>query len=91
MKIEYIPIKDDFSLDYGKAEEMIDENTALVCLTHVSNVLGTVNDVLSAESVALETQEMFRALSRNLQPGITQQQADEITRYLKAIADNTDQ
>ena len=53
--------------------------------------LGTVNDVLSAESVALETQEMFRALSRNLQPGITQQQADEITRYLKAIADNTDQ
>ena len=53
--------------------------------------LGTVNDVLSAESVALETQEMFRALSENIKPGITQQQADEITRYLKAIADNTDQ
>lgn len=53
--------------------------------------LETVNDVLSTESAALETQEMIRTLSGNLQPGITQQQADDITRYLKAIADNTDQ
>jgi len=42
MKLKFIPIK-NFELDYEKAREIITERTAIVSVTHVSNVLGTVN------------------------------------------------
>lgn len=44
-KLKFIPIKKNYELDYEKAEELINDKTALVSLTHVSNVLGTVNDI----------------------------------------------
>jgi cysteine desulfurase/selenocysteine lyase len=43
--IKFIPVTDSFELDYQKAEELITERTALVSLVHVSNTLGTINDV----------------------------------------------
>jgi cysteine desulfurase/selenocysteine lyase len=43
--IEWIPIKEDFTLDYDKAAEIIDDKTALVSITHISNVLGTKNNI----------------------------------------------
>lgn len=43
--VEPIPILDDGSLDYSALEQLLDERVRMVCVTHVSNVLGTVNDV----------------------------------------------
>jgi cysteine desulfurase/selenocysteine lyase len=45
MKLKFIPVTKSFELDYKKAEEIITEKTALVAVTHVSNVFGTVNDI----------------------------------------------
>ncbi len=45
MKLTFIQMKDDFTLDYEDAKNKITENTALVSVTHISNALGTVNDV----------------------------------------------
>lgn len=44
-KIKYIKINEDFSLDLEDAKAKIGENTAIVSVCHVSNVLGTRNDV----------------------------------------------
>ncbi|MBS3059907.1 MAG: SufS family cysteine desulfurase [DPANN group archaeon] len=44
MKLKFIPIKDDFTLDYAAAEQLITEDTAIVSIVHTSNVLGTQND-----------------------------------------------
>ncbi|MBS3080199.1 cysteine desulfurase [Candidatus Pacearchaeota archaeon] len=43
-KIKFIPIK-NFELDYDKAQELITEKTALLSITHVSNVFGTINSI----------------------------------------------
>lgn len=43
--IEYIGLKDDFSLDFDDFEKKLDANVKVVSLTHVSNVTGTVFDV----------------------------------------------
>ncbi|MEK6872865.1 MAG: cysteine desulfurase [Nanoarchaeota archaeon] len=44
-KLKFIPTTKNYELDYEKAGELINEKTALLSVTHVSNVLGTVNDV----------------------------------------------
>lgn len=43
--IKVIPITKDFELDYNEAEKLITENTKLIAFSHMSNVLGTINDV----------------------------------------------
>ena len=53
--------------------------------------LETVSDVLSTDSATAQVNEQLRVLSKNLQPGITQQQAAEMIRYMKLTAENTDQ
>ena len=42
--IKYIPLK-GYDLDYEAAEKIITNKTALVSLTHISNVFGTIVDV----------------------------------------------
>lgn len=44
-KIRYIPLTKDFRLDMEKAKELITEKTKIVSVTHLSNVLGTINPV----------------------------------------------
>ena len=44
-KLEYIPIKDDLTLDYEKAKKIINKDTAMLAINHISNALGTINDV----------------------------------------------
>ena len=44
-KLKFIPITKNYELDYEKAEELINDKTAILSVTHVSNVLGTVNDI----------------------------------------------
>ena len=50
--VEPIPILDDGSLDYSALEHLLDERVRMVCVTHVSNVLGTVNDVARVARLA---------------------------------------
>ena len=45
MKLKFIPINENYELDYERAKELITNKTAIVSVTHVSNVFGTVNDV----------------------------------------------
>ncbi|MER6715288.1 MULTISPECIES: cysteine desulfurase [unclassified Streptomyces] len=43
--LEWFPLTDDGRLDLEGIDELITENTAVVAVTHQSNVLGTVNPV----------------------------------------------
>lgn len=43
--LRVIPLTDDGRLDLDEAANVIGDRTRLVCFTHVSNVLGTVNPV----------------------------------------------
>ena len=52
MKLRFIPLKKNFTLDYGAAEKLISRNTALIAVNHVSNVFGTINDVERLVSLA---------------------------------------
>ena len=45
VRLRVIPMCDDFRLDLQAYEQLFNEHTRLVSVTHVSNVLGTVNPV----------------------------------------------
>ncbi len=45
LRLRVIPMSDDGTLRLDDFEAMLSERTRLVCVTHVSNVLGTVNPV----------------------------------------------
>lgn len=44
-KLKFIPITSNYELDYNEAEKLINQKTALVSLTHISNVFGTINNI----------------------------------------------
>jgi cysteine desulfurase/selenocysteine lyase len=44
-KIKYANVKNDGTLDYSSLENLLSEKTKMVCLSHVSNVTGIVNDI----------------------------------------------
>jgi len=50
--LAFIPLAPDGSLDLEKAEKQWTDRIRLVALTHVSNVLGTVNDVKAITEMA---------------------------------------
>jgi len=43
--LKFIPLKDDYHLDLEAAKELITDKTKIVAVTHISNVLGTINDI----------------------------------------------
>lgn len=45
MKLRVIPMFDDGTLDLEAYTNQLNEHTRLVCISHVSNVLGTVNPI----------------------------------------------
>lgn len=45
MQVVYAPIKQDGSLDMKKLFELIDEDTAVIAISHASNVTGIINDI----------------------------------------------
>ena len=51
-RLASIPVRQDGTLDVPAAEKMWDPRTRMVALVHVSNVLGTVNDVKSIATLA---------------------------------------
>ncbi len=52
--INYTKIKQDATLDYEDFESKISKKTKMVCLSHVSNITGTINDVKSLTKIAHE-------------------------------------
>lgn len=52
IKIKVIPITEDGELRVDEYEKLFDEHTKLVSVTHVSNVLGTVNPVKELATIA---------------------------------------
>lgn len=52
--LKVVPIDDDGRLQMDKYKELLSPKTRLVCCTHVSNVLGTVNPVKDIISIAHE-------------------------------------
>jgi cysteine desulfurase/selenocysteine lyase len=50
--LRVIPLADDGTLDLAEAANVIGDRTRLVCFTHVSNVLGTVNPVEQLTALA---------------------------------------
>ena len=51
-KLKVIPITDDGRLCIDTYRQMLNEKTRLVCCTHVSNVLGTINPVKEIVKIA---------------------------------------
>jgi cysteine desulfurase/selenocysteine lyase len=57
--LKVVDICDDGTLDMQQMKEAITERTRLVCCTHVSNVLGTVNPVREIGRLAHEAGVLF--------------------------------
>lgn len=45
INIKYIPLLSNGKLDFDKLDQIIDHKTRLLCMTHMSNVLGTYNSI----------------------------------------------
>jgi len=53
-KIKYIEVNDDGTLNYESLENLLSKRTRIVCLSHVSNVTGVVNDIERVAKLAHE-------------------------------------
>ncbi|GAO28012.1 aminotransferase class V-fold PLP-dependent enzyme [Geofilum rubicundum] len=60
IQLKVIPVLDDGSLDMGALQELVSPRTRLVAVTHISNVLGTINPV--EEIIALAHQNQAAVL-----------------------------
>ena len=45
MKLKFVKLKNDFTLDFDDAKKKITDKTAILSIVHVSNVLGTINPI----------------------------------------------
>lgn len=52
MKIKYVKINSKYELDYKDLKNKINKNTAIVSITHISNSLGTINDIKKITKLA---------------------------------------
>lgn len=50
--IKVIPIDNEGNMLYDEYEKLFTERTALVSITHISNILGTINDVKKITTIA---------------------------------------
>jgi cysteine desulfurase/selenocysteine lyase len=53
-KIKYAVVNRDGTLDYASLEKLISKKTKMVCISHVSNVTGVINDVKRVARLAHE-------------------------------------
>ncbi len=53
-RIKYVDIKENGVLKYDMLNDLISERTRVIALTHVSNVLGTINDISYVVKLARE-------------------------------------
>lgn len=52
--LKFIPITAEYRLDMNKAKELITSKTKIVSVTHISNVLGTINPIKELAALAHE-------------------------------------
>ncbi|AIF44049.1 cysteine desulfurase [Virgibacillus sp. SK37] len=50
--LKYIPLQDDGTVSMEDVQETVTSNTKIVAITHVSNVLGTINPITDIAKVA---------------------------------------
>jgi len=50
-KIRYIPVTDDGELDLSQSDRLFNVKTKIVSITHISNVLGTINPIKKISSL----------------------------------------
>jgi cysteine desulfurase/selenocysteine lyase len=53
-KIKYIDLNNDGALNYESFEDIISKKTKIVCISHVSNVTGIVNNIRKITKIAHE-------------------------------------
>lgn len=53
-KLKFIPLNKNYELDYKKAKKLINDKTAILAVTHISNVFGTINNIEFLVSLAKE-------------------------------------
>jgi len=51
-ELKYVEFDEEGKLDLAQMEEMVNEHTKVVAVTHVSNFLGTINDVRTIAGIA---------------------------------------
>ena len=51
-KIQFIPITNDYRLDMKAAQQLITEKTKIISVSHMSNVLGTINPIKELATLA---------------------------------------
>lgn len=51
-QVKYVEVNDDGTLNYEAFEKAISDKTQIVCLSHVSNVTGVINDVKKVAKIA---------------------------------------
>ena len=59
LSLKFIKIKKNGELDLNHAKEIITERTKIVSVTHISNVLGTINDVKQLANIAHNKKALF--------------------------------
>lgn len=52
--VKYMDVKDDGTLDYDSFQRVISKKAKIVCISHVSNVTGVVNDIARISKIAHE-------------------------------------
>lgn len=57
--LKFIPIKSDFTLDLDSAKKLITSKTKIVSVTHISNVLGTINPIKKIADIAHSKNAIF--------------------------------
>ena len=45
IKVKYIPLKDNLTIDYEKLESMINSNTKVISIAHITNTVGDVREI----------------------------------------------
>lgn len=54
VKLNFVDINDEGELDIKQMEKLVSNKTKLIAVTHVSNVLGTINDIKKIAKIAHE-------------------------------------
>jgi len=45
IKVKYIPLKENLTIDYEKLEEIINDNTKVISIAHITNTVGDVREI----------------------------------------------
>lgn len=59
LTVKYIPVNQDGTLNYDSLEHLITKNTAVIAITHASNVTGVVNDIKKVARLAHENESLI--------------------------------